>query len=212
MYLKKYKRAGIIFAFFILLIALAPKIMTEMGEFLLVDEIHSEKLPALTPALSEKISESFHKGEISKIYVFVGNHEHSWKALRNFDFNNWVNKRADLFNIDRNAIQVVKSGLDFSPNEINNLLNFLTKNNIDSARLYVPYYQTRAFRFYMDRAFDGGEEDLLYVQPLNKNPEKNFQKWWLNTALDNLFLDQYLKIFWYYFNVALGESAFEGGS
>jgi hypothetical protein len=199
---------------FVLMLAfylLAPKILTGVGKFLLVEDALPANVVAISPALSEKIATAYHKGEISKIYVFVGDHRRSWKALRKFDFNRWVMDRAKEFSIKQEAIQVIHSNLDVSPGAMKTLAHFLAEEKIVSAVVLIPYYQTRGFRFFMDRALGVGAESL-YVQALMEHSEDNFDHWWLNTALDNLYLDQYLKIFCYYFNEVLGNSIFEGDS
>jgi hypothetical protein len=190
---------------------LAPKVLTGLGKFLLVEDTLPANLVAISPALSEKIATAYRKGEVSRIYVFVGDHRRSWKALRNFDFNRWVMDHAKEFGIKEEAIQVVRKNLDVSPEAMKTLEHFLAEEKIVSAVVFSPYYQTRGFRFFMDQALGVGAESL-YVQALMENTEKNFDHWWLNTALDNLYLDQYLKIFCYYFNEVLGTSIFEGGS
>ncbi len=205
------KSIGVFFVLVLVLLALSPKILTGVGEYLLVEERSPEKIITITPALSEKIASEYHEGKVSTIYVFVGNHSRSWKALRKFDFNHWVMSRAREFKIDEGAIRVIKSNLDMSPDGMKYLGQFLLAENISSAEVFVPYYQTRGFRFFTDRAL-GAKAGSIYVRPLLDNSSNNFERWWLNTALDNLFLDQYLKIFWYYFNTALGVSVFEGGS
>ncbi|PIQ98787.1 MAG: hypothetical protein COV66_12840 [Nitrospinae bacterium CG11_big_fil_rev_8_21_14_0_20_45_15] len=190
---------------------LAPKVLTGLGKFLLVEDALPASLVAISPALSEKIATAYRKGEVSRIYVFVGDHRRSWKALRKFDFNRWVMDRAKEFGIKEEAIQVVRRNLDVSPEAMKTLAHFLAEEKIISAVVFSPYYQTRGFRFFMDRALGVGAESL-YVQSLMKHSEENFDHWWLNTALDNLYLDQYLKIFCYYFNEVLGTSIFEEAS
>ena len=212
----KFVNKWVIWAVFCFALMLAfylftPKVLTGLGEFLLVEEALPAEVVAITPALSEKIASAYHKGEISTIYVFVGDHRRSWKALRKFDFNRWVMDRANEFNIKEGAIQVVHSNLDVSPDAMKTLAHFLEKEKIVSAVVFIPYYQTRGFRFFMDRALGVGAESL-YVQAMMGNSEENFDHWWLNTALDNLYLDQFLKIFCYYFNELLGTSIFEGDS
>lgn len=78
----------------------------------------------------------------------------------------------------------------------------LRQHGIRSAVVFMPYFKTRRFRFLFDRYWTA-PEIRIYVQPTTVGYRQSMEHWWENTMLDNLFLEEYLKMAHYYFNKVL---------
>ena len=110
--------------------------------------------------------------------------------------------------LTRVNLKIKLNDLIFVPHEIGEvyettifLNRFMAKNDLKSAILFLPYYETEKFQFYFRRFLS--PELTIQVKPLEARYKHFLEQWISNTGLSNIYLDQYLIIAHYYFNKIL---------
>ena len=182
-------------------------VLYKIGTFLMVDQVSGKVDVVVTTSINEKVVNCYHSGECRKIIVGVSKAGRTWKGNnKKAGTEEDVREQAGRAGIDLKDLFVV-----FRPQSeiqyFSMLETLFLEKNIRSAVFYVGYYRGRRHRFYLDRYFKN-KEIATYVQPANTGTDymRNFDRWWENTMLDNLFMDEYLRIFYYYFNKVLWSS------
>jgi len=206
----KYRRASLWGGGFLLAAAAAlvmfhSALLRNIGIFLVVEETVAEPVDAvLTWTINEKVSICYRAGQCKKIYILLEDYQRSWKALRSFDVRGWHLKNAERLEISKDDLVFINNELGDAVDAGGYLRRLFAEREIRSAILLVPYFQTRTYRFFLDRNENWDpDRGRIFIQPLEKDYAEQFDCWWLNTGLDNLYLDQYLRIGWYYFNKLL---------
>jgi hypothetical protein len=175
-------------------------LLYKIGAFLVVDQPIDKVDVAVTSALKEKVVQCYHDGNCKKIMLVVANYGSTWKGNRNPDIEKDIYGQAQQFGIQPADLIVFDRPQDDIQFFIS-MEKLLLEKNLHSALYYVGYYKSRRYRFYLDRYFHD-KEIATYVQPTNTDKDymRNLERWWENTLLDNLFIDEYLRIGFYYFN------------
>lgn len=176
-------------------------VLYKVGTYLVVDQVAGRVDVAVTPAIKEKVVQCYRAGGCRKVLVVVFNSGRTWKGGTKLDTEQDVKAQGEQAGISRDDLMVITRSQD-DVQYFNSLKKLFVEKDLHSAVFYVGYYRGRRHRFYLDRYFDGV---TTYVQPINSNADymRNFDRWWENTILDNLFIDEYLRMFFYYFNKAL---------
>ena len=117
------------------------------------------------------------------------------------ELKNEVESKAKEFKINLNDIVIVPHPIVEAYETILILNKYFVKNNIKSAILFLPYYETEKFHFYFKRFLNPGI--TLQIKPLESKYRHLLEQWASNTGLSNIYLDQYLIIAHYYFNKIL---------
>ncbi len=178
-------------------------VLSAIGNFLVVTESSKEPVDVIfSMALSEQVAKRARSEDIKTIYVLASDYSRSWKALREVDLEKWIKSESRSYGIDPARVTVLKAGFESGPGFGEFLEQIRKESPFKNAVIFIPYYQGRAYRFYLDCAL-GDRAKNYFFQPLESDYQKYFERWWLNTAYDNLFLDQYLRMGWYYFNYLL---------
>ncbi|QPJ65691.1 MAG: hypothetical protein G3M78_09915 [Candidatus Nitrohelix vancouverensis] len=203
----------IVFACFLLLAALVHRpLLNSIGNFLVVHEAADSSVDVIfTFALSEQVAKRAQSEEIKTIYVLASDYSRSWKALREVNTEQWIKSETQSHGIDSERVRVLTAGFESGPGFGEFLEQVRKDSPFSKAIIFIPYYQGRGYRFYLDHALGDGAKNYFF-QPLESDYQKNFESWWLNTAYDNLFLDQYLRLGWYYFNYLLWDPVGRGAS
>lgn len=184
-------------------------LLYRIGTFLAVDQPFERADAVVASKITEKIAELYRDGRCGKIVLAIRDDNGNWwKFLPKSDSMEGARGKAEKWGIRRDDLIVFDRTLENRDDisYFNSLKKLLRENGIHSAVFYSPYYKTRRKRFYLDRYLDGpGIES--YVVSAEENYLPRFERWWENTALDNLFMDEYLKIAFYYFNKFLWSPA-----
>ncbi len=115
-----------------------------------------------------------------------------------------VNNKALELGINSSDLKIVPHVIGDAYQTTQLLNRFMSKNNLKSARFYLPYFETRKFQFYFKRFLN--PDITIQVKPLELSYRHLLDRWLQNTGLGNLFLDQYLIMAHYYFNMFLWSS------
>lgn len=177
-------------------------VLYKVGTYLVVDQVAGRVDVAVTPAIKEKVVQCYQAGGCRKVLVVVFTSGRTWKkAGTKLDTEQDIRAQGERAGINSDDLIVITRPQD-DVRYFSSLKRLFLEKNLHSAVFYVGYYRGRRHRFYLDRYFNGV---ATYVQPINSNTDymRNFDRWWENTILDNQFIDEYLRILFYYFNKAL---------
>ena len=170
----------------------------KIGEFLVVDENKITSSIAITPKLSERVSTCYSEGMCKKIFFFSGGTGY----LRD---PKGIHSQARKLGIDLNDLTIIPHALSDAYQTTHFLNQFLEENNIKTANIFLPYHETRKFKFYFNR-FQKPEFNTRLI-PLESKYRHLLEHWRHNAGLANLYLDQYLIMIHYYFNKILWSSS-----
>lgn len=178
-------------------------LLYKIGLFLVVDQPISQVEVAVTSSLKEKVVQCYHAGNCKKIMLVIANYGLTWKGNRNPDIEKDINEQAQRHGIAWADLIIFDRPQD-DIQYFNSMKKLLLERNLHSAVYYVGFYKSRRCRFYLDRYFHDKAIET-YVQPINTDKDymRNLERWWENTLLDNLFIDEYLRMAFYYFNKML---------
>ena len=115
-----------------------------------------------------------------------------------------INSQARKLGIDLNDLTIIPHALSDAYQTTHFLNQFLEENNIKTANIFLPYYETRKFQFYFNRFQK--PEFTTHLIPLESKYRHLLEHWRYNAGLANLYLDQYLIMAHYYFNKVLWSS------
>lgn len=177
-------------------------VLYKVGTYLVVDQVAGRVDVAVTPAIKEKVVQCYQAGGCRKVLVVVFTSGRTWKkAGTKLNAEQEVREQGAQAGINSDDLIVITRPRD-DAQYFGSLKKLFIDEDLHSAVFYVGYHRGRRYRFYLDRYFDGV---ATYVQTINSNTDymRNFDRWWENTILDNLFIDEYLRMFFYYFNKAL---------
>jgi uncharacterized SAM-binding protein YcdF (DUF218 family) len=171
----------------------------KIGEFLVVDE--NKKTPgiAITPKLSERVSTCYSEGICKKIFFFSGGSGYPRDPKK-------IHSQARKLGIDLGDLTIIPHALGDAYQTTHFLNQFLEENQIKTANIFLPYYETRKFQFYFNRFQK--PEFTIHPIPLESKYRHLLEHWRHNAGLANLYLDQYLIMSHYYFNKILWSSNF----
>jgi len=202
----KYRRwAPWVFAVVVLAIW-GESFLHRAGTFLVVDETASRADLAVTVAVTPRVIQCYREGRCGKILVLTGNYRNRWRALRKYDPGARAREKALKNGIKPEDIEILEADVGDGRRFARFLSGRVSRENVRSAVFFCSYYQTRRFRFYLDRGFSR-PETTVFVRPVEQLYRDRFHRWWENTMLDNLFLEEYLRMGFYYFNKLLGSSS-----
>lgn len=186
---------------FISLYGYREALLYKIGLFLVVDQPMGKVDVAVTSSLKEKIVQCYHDGNCKKIMLVIANYGSTWKGNRNPDIEKDIKDQAQRFGIAWTDLMIFDRPQD-DMRFFKSMEKMLLEKGLHSAVYYVGFYKSRRYRFYLDRYFQD-KGIVTYVQPINAEYMRNLERWWENTLLDNLFIDEYLRMAFYYFNKML---------
>lgn len=166
----------------------------KIGEFLVVDEKQIASDIAITPKLSEKVSSCYLGGICKKIFLFSGGENYIRDPKE-------IHTQAQKLGIVPGDLIIVPHALG-DPHQTTKFLNqFMEENHLKTANIFLPYHETRKFKFYFKRFLNS--KFTTQLNPLESEYRHLLEHWRHNAGLANLYLDQYLYMIHYYFNKIL---------
>lgn len=181
------------------------RILTALGRYLFIDEKAGQVDAVVSGAVTERVIALYKTKKVKKIFLLIREDADTWRALRRIDREKKLRKKIRQAGVPEKDFIIFRSEFKSTPATVRFLKEQLSNNNIRSALLFIPGYQTRTCRFYLDR-YLSGSGILTFVQPLNEGGQPSLENWWDNTVLANYFLDQYLEMGFYYFHKLLWSS------
>ena len=176
----------------------------KIGEFLVVDENKIKAEAIITSTLSSRVSICYQEGLCKKVFLFNGVSDYIQNNMEAGKIQAEINNKARELGINPNDLKMVPHIIGDAYQTTQFLNRFMSKNNLKSARFFLPYYETRKFQFYFERFLN---PDLTaQIKPLESSYRHFLDQWIQNTGLGNLYLDQYLIMIHYYFNKFLWSS------
>jgi uncharacterized SAM-binding protein YcdF (DUF218 family) len=173
----------------------------KIGEFLVVEENEFNTNAVFTETLSAQVSSCYQKGICKKIFLFSGKLGYTQINLKQDKIQNDIKNKILKLGIDPNDLILVPHTLGDVYQTTRYLNQYMSQIKLKSASLFLPYYETRKFRFYFKRFLN--PKFTVQIKPLESDYRHSLELWLQNTGLGNLFLDQYLIITHYYFNKIL---------
>jgi uncharacterized SAM-binding protein YcdF (DUF218 family) len=177
----------------------------KIGEFLVSDQNIKTHSVIITPKLSSNILTCYKNGTCNKIYLLSTTSAYTRAMFDSSELKNKTNSKAE-------ELKIKLDDLIFVPKEIGEvyettifLNRFMSKNDLKSAILFLPYYETEKFQFYFRRFLNS--ELSINIKPLEARYKHLLEQWISNTGLSNIYLDQYLIMAHYYFNKILWTSS-----
>jgi hypothetical protein len=187
---------------------LYPDLLAGLGDYLVVDEEAGPVDVVVSGTLTEKVLRCYRGGTCKKIFVPVGTSPlPTYRKVKQLDAELSFREAARENGVDERDVHFLRFPYDGARDFCAFFEKTFAERKIESALFLVNYYNTRRFRFYLDRS---GISAKTYVQPLRSaaayRPE--MERWWEKTTLANYYLGEYLRIFHYYFNKALWTPGF----
>lgn len=176
----------------------------KIGEFLVVDENDIRTDAIITPVLSSRVSLNYKKGHHKKVFLFNGLSDYTRENMAKKKVLAEIYNKARKLGIDSEDLIMVPHILGDAYQTTHFLNRFMGENNLNSASIYLPYYETQKFQFYFKRFLNPGF--TVQITPLETSYRHLLGQWLQNTGLGNLYLDQYLIMTHYYFNKFLWSS------
>jgi uncharacterized SAM-binding protein YcdF (DUF218 family) len=170
----------------------------KIGEFLVVNESGVDTDTIITPALSPQVSHCYQKETCKNIFLLSSVSDYSQSKFKAKNIQDTINYQAKNFGIDLKDLKMIPYAAGDAHQTAHFLNQFMGDNNLKSANLYLPYYETRKFKFYFKRFLN--PDFMIQIKPLETSYRPLLEQWLQNTGLGNLFLDQYLIMIHYYFN------------
>lgn len=198
----------------LILFAFRETLLYRIGTFLVVADQPVDKVDAVvTGKVTEKVAQCYHAGNCKKVVLIVDERLSPawWKNIPKAGNGKTIIEESEAAGIKPADLIVFR--LTRGTGHVNELIplfgslrGLFLEREIRSALFYAIYYKTRRHRFFLDRYLNG-PGITTYVQPASDDYSRNFERWWENTMLDNLFMDEYLRIAFYYFNKILWSPA-----
>ena len=170
----------------------------KVGEFLVVNESGMNTDTIITPALSPQVSHCYQKETCKNIFLLSGISDYTRSKFEAEKIQDTINYQAKNLGIDLNDLKMVPYTAGDAHQTALFLNQFMSDNNLKSASFYLPYYETRKFKFYFKRFLN--PDFTIHIKPLEASYRPLLEQWLQNTGLGNLYLDQYLIMTHYYFN------------
>jgi uncharacterized SAM-binding protein YcdF (DUF218 family) len=170
----------------------------KIGELLVVDEKGINLDAVITPVLSSRISLCYQEDSCKKIFLFNGASDYIQNNMKAEKIQAENNKKARELGINPDDVKMIPHTIGEAHQTAHLLNQFMSKNNLKSVSFYLPYYETRKFKFYFKRFLK--PDFTIQVKPLETSYRHLLEQWLQNTGLGNLYLDQYLIMAHYYFN------------
>ncbi len=202
----KPHKGKIVFAlvgmFLLGLIVLKEAVLNKFAHLLIVDQAVETVDAVVTVDISERVISCYKEGRCPRVYLFIGDLSHSWKALRSINLESLARKKAREAGIRMEDLITLSPVFASDVEYVNYFETLFSRKGVRSALFVQPFYKTRRYDFYFSRFLKSGNLKI-YVQPLEDNYENLLHEWWKNTMLDNLFAAEFFRILYYYFNKAL---------
>jgi uncharacterized SAM-binding protein YcdF (DUF218 family) len=176
----------------------------KIGAFLVVDESEMTTNAIITTALSPEISYCYQKEACKKIFLLSGVSGYTRNNFETEKIQDEINSKTKKLGINLNDLKKVPYTLGDAHQTAHFLNQFMSKNNLKSASFYLPYYETRKYKFYFNKYLN--PDFTIHVKPLETSYRPLLEQWLQNAGLGNLYLDQYLIMLHYYFNKFLWSS------
>lgn len=197
----------IYFFVFVILLAvgywLGPKIGTQIGTYLIINEKFESVEYLITNDLTLKILEYINSGKAKKIVMTVEDEPIKfWQAVYSKNADLKIREKAARLGIPQEKILIYKKKFDGEIDRIIFYKYILISLNAKSVLFFDSFYRTRTRRFFIDRYFEG-LNIKTYVQYHKNIESKELKSWWKKTTFANLFLEQYLAMGFYYLNKIL---------
>lgn len=180
----------------------AEKILTPLGSYLFVDEQVEQVDAVVSGEVTDKVIGLYKNKKVKKIFLLIREDSDTWKELRKVDKEKKLKKKIRQAGLPEKDILIFRAELKSALEMVRSLKDYFVKNNIHSALILLPGYQTRKYRFYLDR-YLSDSRIATFVQSLNTDGPPSLEGWWKNTVLANYFLDQYLEMGYFYFHKIL---------
>ena len=180
----------------------AEKILTPLGSYLFVDEQVEQVDAVVSGEVTDKVIRLYKNKKVKKIILLIMDDSDTWKELRKVDKEKELRKKIRQAGLPEKDILIFRAELKSALEAVRFLKGHFIKNNIHSVLIFVPGYQTRKYRFYLDR-YLSDSAIATFVQSLKEDSRPSLEGWWKNTVLANYFLDLYLEMGYFYFHKIL---------
>jgi uncharacterized SAM-binding protein YcdF (DUF218 family) len=181
-----------------LLMNLSRLFMYKIGAFLVVDESRMNMDTVITPVLSPQVLFCYKKSICKNIFLLNGASDYTQKSMGEEKFQTEINKKAIMLGINPDDLNIVPYITKDAYQTTLFLNRFMSENNLKSASIYLPYYETKKFKFYFNRFLN--PDFTIQIIPQETSYRHLLEQWLQNTGIGNLYLDQYLIMSHYYFN------------
>jgi uncharacterized SAM-binding protein YcdF (DUF218 family) len=179
----------------------------KIGEFLVVEENEINTNAVFTGALSTRVLSCYQKDLCKKIFLFSGESGHAQAKLEQEEVQNKIKDKTRILGINPNDLILVPHTLGDVYQTTRFLNEYMSQIKLESASLFLPYYETKKFKFYFKRFLN--KKFTVQIKSLESDYLHSLELWLQNTGIGNLFLDQYLIIIHYYFNKILWSGDFQ---
>ena len=187
---------------------IAPKILKEIGSFLVVHD----KFESVDYVISNRFSPmvlDYLRTKKAKFIILTITEDtnRTWQAYH--DIKNVINlrKEADKFGLPQEKVLIYKKTNDEVWEWVLFYKQVLIQLEAKSALFIDQFYHTRTLRFFLNMHFD---EIYIktYVQHDNSIEVEDDVQWWEKTTYANLFIEEYLTMGFYYLNKFLWTGKF----